>query len=278
MTLRKYKPFTSSRRTMTKSDFSQITKAFPEKSLITKKDQKAGRNNRGRITVRFRGSGHKKRYRIIDFKRSKAEIPAVVSAIEYDPNRSAFIALLYYKDGAKSYIIAPLNLKVGDTVLSSESADIKPGNNMTLSKIPLGTMIHNIEIKPFKGGQLALSAGSSGTLVAKEGRYVLVKLPSGEVRKVLTVCRASIGQVGNVENENTKIGKAGRTRWLGWRPHVRGMCQNPIDHPMGGGEGKGKGNHPQTPWGKPCKGHKTRHNKRDAHLIVTARKPRKKKK
>ena len=278
MTLRSYKPFTSSRRTMTKSDFSQITKTSPEKSLIAKKNQKAGRNNTGRITVRFRGAGHKKRYRIIDFKRSKIDIPATVSAIEYDPNRSAFIALLHYQDGAKSYIIAPLNLKVGDTILSSQAADIKPGNNMTLSKIPLGTMIHNIEIKPRKGGQLALSAGSYGTLIAKEGRYVLVKLPSGEVRKILTVCRASIGQVGNIENENTKIGKAGRTRWLGWRPHVRGMCQNPIDHPMGGGEGKGKGNHPQTPWGKPCKGHKTRHSKRNAQLIVTARKPRKKKK
>ena len=278
MTLKNYKPFTSSRRAMTKSDFSQITKSFPEKSLVAKKVQKAGRNNKGRITIRFRGAGHKKRYRIIDFKRSKVDIPATVAAIEYDPNRSAFIALLHYRDGEKSYIIAPLNLKVGDTVLSSQSADIKPGNNMTLLKIPLGTMIHNIEIKPYKGGQMALSAGTYATLVAKEDRYALVKLPSGEVRKVLTTCRASIGQVGNIENENIKIGKAGRTRWLGWRPHVRGMCQNPIDHPMGGGEGKGKGNHPQTPWGKPCKGHKTRHNKRDSHLIVTRRKARKKKK
>ncbi len=278
MSLRNYKPFTSSRRTMTKSDFSSITKAHPEKSLLTKKTQKAGRNNTGRMTVRFRGGGHKKRYRVIDFKRTKIDIPAVVAAIEYDPNRSAFIALLHYIDGEKSYIIAPLNLKVGDQVIASESADIKPGNNMTLAQVPLGTLIHNVEIKSHKGGQLALSAGSSATLVAKEGKYVLVKLPSGEVRKILTVCRASIGQVGNPENENTKIGKAGRTRWMGWRPHVRGMCQNPIDHPMGGGEGKGKGNHPQTPWGKPCKGHKTRHNKRNDDLIVTRRKPRKKKK
>lgn len=278
MGLRNYKPVTSSRRAMTKPDFSQITKTSPEKSLLVKKTRISGRNNRGRITIRFRGGGHKRRYRIIDFKRCKMDVPADVAAIEYDPNRSAFIALLHYRDGHKSYIIAPVGLKVGDQVLSSHSADIKPGNSLELSRIPLGTTIHNVEIKPHKGGQLALSAGSSATLVAKEGRYAQVKLPSGEVRKILDNCRASIGQVSNVDNENTNLGKAGRTRWRGWRPHVRGMCQNPIDHPMGGGEGKGKGNHPQTPWGKPCKGHKTRHNKTSDRLIVMRRKPRKKKK
>ncbi len=276
MAVKNYKPITASRRNMTGHDFSGLSKTGPEKSLLAPLNRKAGRNNHGQITVRFRGGGHKRKYRVIDFMRDKREIPAKVASIEYDPNRSARIALLFYTDGAKAYIIAPVGLKVGDQVLASESADVKPGNNMTLGKVPLGTTIHNIELRPGKGGQLVRGAGSSATLVAKEGKYALVKLPSGEVRKILAVCHASIGQVGNTENENIKIGKAGRKRWMGKKPHSRGMAMNPIDHPMGGGEGRGKGNHPQTPWGKPCKGHKTRRNKSTDVFIVTRRKRKKK--
>ncbi len=273
MGLKKHKPITSSRRFMTGFDFSEITTKNPEKSLLTRKLRKAGRNSKGNITVRFRGGGHKKKYRLIDFCRGKTEVPATVKSIEYDPNRSSRISLVQYKDGAKAYVLSALNLKVGDTIVSADSgADIKPGNCMKLSNIPLGSTIHNVEVRPGKGGQLARSAGTSANLVAKEGNYVLVKLPSGEVRKILSNCRATIGQVGNVDRENLSVGKAGRTRWFGRRPHVRGMCQNPIDHPMGGGEGKGKGNHPRTPWGKPCKGHKTRNNKSTDKYIVSRRK------
>lgn len=276
MALKKYKPITSSRRFMTGFDFSEITSKTPEKSLLSRKLRKAGRNNRGNITVRFRGGGHKRRYRLVDFYRTKMDVPATVKTVEYDPNRSSRISLIQYQDGSKGYIISPVNLKVGDLVVSSEKgADIKPGNCMKLDKVPLGSQVHNIEIRPGKGGQLVRSAGTCANLVAKEKGYVLIKLPSGEVRKILASCKATVGQVGNVENENITIGKAGRTRWLSKRPHVRGMCQNPIDHPMGGGEGKGKGNHPRTPWGKPCKGHKTRNNKSTDKYIVSRKKKKK---
>jgi len=277
MALKTFKPFTASRRKMTGHDFSGLTKKDPEKSLLAPLSSKGGRNNKGRITTRFRGGGHKRRYRVIDFHRNKLDVPATVNAIEYDPNRSARIALLFYADGAKSYIVAPVGLNVGDQVIASESADVKPGNSMTLEKVPLGTIIHNIELRPGKGGQLARGAGASATLVAKEGSHALIKLPSGEVRKVEKGCRASIGQVGNTEHENVNIGKAGRKRWMGKKPHSRGMAMNPVDHPMGGGEGRGKGNHPQTPWGKPCKGHKTRRNKKTNVFIVTRRKNKKQK-
>lgn len=271
MGVKQYKPRSPGRRGMTGFDFSEITKANPEKSLTAPIRRTGARNNRGRITMRHHGGGHKRRYRVIDFNRDKLEIPAKVASIEYDPNRSSRIALLNYIDGEKRYIIAPVGLKVGDTIISSAKADIKPGNNLQLKDMPTGTIIHNIELRPGKGGQLARGAGSSATLVAKSEKYCQVKLPSGEVRQVLSVCRASVGQVGNTEHENITIGKAGRTRWKGKRPTVRGMCQNPIDHPGGGGEGRGKGNHPMTPWGKPCKGHKTRSNKRTNSMIVKRR-------
>jgi large subunit ribosomal protein L2 len=224
------------------------------------------------ITVRHKGGGHKRRYRIVDFKRSKLEVPAKVLAIEYDPNRSARIALISYIDGLKSYILAPVGLKVGDQVVSSDKADIKPGNCLSLGAIPVGTAIHNIELRPGKGGQIAKSAGSMATLVSKEGKFCQVRLPSGEVKYILSVCRASIGQLSNLDNENIVLGKAGRARWRGVRPSVRGMAMNPIDHPLGGGEGRGKGHHPVTPWGQPCKGYKTRHNKRTDWTIVKPRK------
>ncbi len=276
MGIKIYKPTSPGRRNMTGHDFKEITKAKPEKSLTEAKRRTGARNNRGRITMRHHGGGHKQRYRIIDFKRNKANVPATVAAIEYDPNRSCRIALLFYKDGVKSYIIAPVGLNVGDTVIASDNADIKPGNSLSLDAIPTGTTIHNIEMRPGKGGQLARGAGVGGTLVAKLGKYCQVKLPSGEVRQILSNCRATIGQVGNTDNENIKIGKAGRSRWLGKRPKVRGMAMNPIDHPMGGGEGVGKGNHPQTPWGVACKGHKTRNNKRTNSMIIKRRKNKKK--
>ncbi|MEZ4873354.1 MAG: 50S ribosomal protein L2 [Bdellovibrionales bacterium] len=222
-------------------------------------------------------AGHKRRYRVIDFRRDKLDIPAKVATIEYDPNRSCRIALLNYIDGEKRYIICPVGLNVGDTVISSKEADIKPGNNMQLKDLPTGTTIHNVELRPGKGGQLARGAGASATLVAKLGKYCQVKMPSGEVRQVLSECRATVGQVGNTQHENIQIGKAGRTRWKGKRPSVRGMCQNPIDHPNGGGEGRGKGGHPMTPWGKPCKGHRTRNNKRTDAMIVKRRAANKKK-
>ncbi len=272
MGVKVFKPRSPGRRGMTGFDFSEITKTSPEKSLTQPLRKKAARNNHGQITIRHQGGGHKRRYRLVDFKRKKLDVPAKVAAIEYDPNRSCRIALLHYADGEKAYIIAPVGLRVGDSVVASDSADIKPGNSLTLAAIPLGTVIHNVELRPGKGGQLARGAGSQAVLVAKLGQYCQVKLPSGEVRQVLSVCRASIGQVGNTDNENVKIGKAGRSRWKGKRPAVRGMAMNPIDHPLGGGEGVGKGHHPVTPWGRPCKGYKTRSNKRTNSAIVKRRK------
>lgn len=271
MGVKKYNPRSPGRRGMTGFDFAEITKTTPEKSLTMPLKKTAGRNNRGRITSWHHGGGHKRRYRVIDFLRFKVDIPAKVAAIEYDPNRTARIALLHYADGAKAYIIAPVGLKVGDQIISSDKADIKPGNSLPLSKIPTGTIIHNIEMRPGKGAQIARGAGSSASLVAKDDKYCQVKLPSGEVRLIPSECRASIGQVGNTDNENIKVGKAGRTRWKGRRPIVRGMAMNPIDHPLGGGEGVGKGNHPVTPWGQPCKGYKTRKNKRTDRFIVRRR-------
>ncbi|MEC9281272.1 MAG: 50S ribosomal protein L2 [Bdellovibrionota bacterium] len=275
MGIKTYKPTSPSRRNMTSNDFAEITKSTPEKSLLVSLNKTGARNNHGRITVRHQGGGHKRKYRIIDFKRSTLDIPAKVVAIEYDPNRSANIALLTYANGLKTYIIAPLGLNVGDSVIASDSADIKPGNCLTLNSIPTGTIIHNVEINPGAGAVLARGAGVSATLVSKEGKYCQVRLPSGEVRYVLSNCRATIGQVGNTSHENQKIGKAGRKRWMGVRPTVRGMAMNPVDHPMGGGEGRGKGNHPTTPWGKPCKGYKTRNNKRTDKMIVRRRKGKK---
>ncbi len=278
MGIKIFKPRSPGRRTMTGFDFSEITKTSPEKSLTTKLNKKAGRSNSGQISIWQKGGGHKRRYRLIDFKRDKVDVPATVASIEYDPNRTCRIALLNYADGEKRYIVAPVGLNVGDTVLSSSTADIKPGNNLPLGEIPTGTIIHNIELRPGKGGQVARGAGTESTLVGKVGKYCQVKLPSGEVRQVLSVCRASIGQVGNTDNENISGGKAGRTRWKGKRPVVRGMAMNPIDHPLGGGEGVGKGHHPVTPWGKPCKGAKTRHNKRTDGMIIKRRAARKQRK
>lgn len=272
MGIRVLKPRTNGQRNRSVADFKEITKSTPEKSLTTALRKKGARNNFGRITMRHQGGGHKRRYRLIDFKRNKFDIPAKVVAIEYDPNRTCRIALICYEDGVKSYILAPVGLSVGDKVVSSNSADIKPGNSLQLSSIPTGTLIHNIELRPGKGGQMVRGAGVSASLVAKLGKYCQVKLPSGEVRQVLSTCRASVGQVGNTDNENVKIGKAGRKRWMGIRPTVRGMAMNPIDHPLGGGEGVGKGHHPVSPWGQPCKGHKTRSNKRTNSMIVKRRK------
>lgn len=253
-------------------DFKEITKKTPEKSLTESMRRKSARNNHGNITMRHIGGGHKKRYRLVDFNRTKLDVPAKVLAIEYDPNRTCRIALIGYTDGEKAYIIAPIGLNVGDTVVSSDKADIKPGNSLSLSAIPMGTTIHNVEMRPGKGAQIARGAGVAAVLVSKDGQYCQVRLPSGEVRKILSVCRASIGQVGNTDNENIKLGKAGRSRWRGIRPSVRGMHMNPVDHPLGGGEGVGKGHHPVTPWGQPCKGYKTRNNKRTDSSIVKRRK------
>jgi large subunit ribosomal protein L2 len=272
MGVRKFKPITPGRRFMTMSDFADVSKAQPEKSLVEPLKRTGGRNSYGRVTSWHRGGGHKRKYRLIDFRREKLDIPALVAAIEYDPNRSARIALLHYADGEKRYILAPLGLSVKDTVLASAEADIKPGNALPLQNIPLGTTIHNVEIRPGKGGQLCRSAGAQAQLVAREGKYALVKLASGEVRRILVTCRASIGQVGNIEHESITIGKAGRSRWLGKKPNVRGVAMNPVDHPLGGGEGKSSGGrHPCTPWGKPTKGYKTRHNKATDKFIVSRR-------
>jgi large subunit ribosomal protein L2 len=273
MALRKYKPTSAGRRFMTVSTFEEITKAEPEKALLEPLTRKGGRNNKGRITTRHQGGGHKRQYRVIDFKRRKDGVPAKVAAIEYDPNRSARIALLHYADGDKRYILAPARLKVGDRVESGPEADIKPGNSLPLANIPTGTMVHNVELKPGKGGQLARSAGSSIQLVAKEGTYATLRLPSGEMRRVLVACRATIGQVGNVDHENVSGGKAGRSRWRGKRPTVRGSAMNPVDHPHGGGEGKSKGGrHPVTPWGVPTLGKRTRRkHKQSDKLIVRGR-------
>ncbi len=269
-----YKPVTNARRNYTGYTFEEITKTKPEKSLTVSLKKKSGRNNYGRITVRHRGGGHKRKYRIIDFKRNKDGIPAKVVAIEYDPNRTSRIALLSYLDGEKRYIIAPEGLKVGDIVMSGENAEIKVGNCLPIKNIPTGTMIHCIELKKGKGAQLVRSAGTGAQLLAKEGKYAHVRLPSGEIRLIHVECKATIGQVGNAIHENIKIGKAGRMRWLGIRPTVRGVAMNPIDHPHGGGEGKGKGNHPVSPWGMPTKGYKTRKKKKysDKYIIQRRKK------
>lgn len=274
MGIKSFKPTSDGVRTRTNSDYSEVTSATPEKSLTTIVKSKGGRNNRGRITVRHQGGGNKRLYRIIDFKRNKDLVPAKVATIEYDPNRSARIALLIYKDGEKRYIIAPVGLKVGDTVQSGQGADIKLGNAMELKSLPVGTVIHNIELRPGKGGQLARSAGSYAQLLSKEGKYCHVRLPSGEIRLVKAECKASVGQVSNQEHENIMIGKAGRKRWKGVRPTVRGVAMNPVDHPMGGGEGRTSGGrHPTTPWGKPTKGYKTRkRNNPSNKYIVSKRK------
>ncbi|MBC7341468.1 MAG: 50S ribosomal protein L2 [Clostridia bacterium] len=274
MAVKSYKPTSPGRRQMTVSTFEEITKVRPERSLVAPKKKKAGRNNQGRITVRHRGGGHKKLYRIIDFKRDKDGVPARVAAIEYDPNRSARIALLAYADGEKRYILAPNGLSVGDRVESGPDADIKVGNCLPLRHIPLGTVVHNVELKPGKGGQLARSAGASVQLMAKEGEFAHLRLPSGEIRLVRQDCRATIGQVGNLDHENISLGKAGRQRWLGIRPTVRGVVMNPVDHPHGGGEGKAPvGRNPVTPWGKPALGAKTRKkNKPSDKYIVKRRK------
>jgi large subunit ribosomal protein L2 len=273
MAVKRVKPTSPGRRFQTYSTFEEITKSTPEKSLVKILKKSGGRNNNGRITVRRRGGGHKRYYRIIDFKRDKDGIPAKVAAIEYDPNRSARIALLSYADGEKRYILAPLKLNVGDEVVSGPEADIKPGNALPLANIPLGTQIHNIELKLGKGGQIVRSAGGYAQLMAKEDRYALVKLPSGEVRMVLLRCKATIGQLGNVLHENMSLGKAGRSRWKGRRPKVRGVAMNPVDHPMGGGEGRSSGGrHPCSPWGMPSKGFRTRNNKQTDRYIVKRRK------
>ena len=272
MGIKKYKPTTPSRRWTTGHDFSEITKSSPEKSLTVARTKRAGRNARGRITVRHRGGGHKRRYRVIDFKRDKKGIPARVAAIEYDPNRSARIALLHYADGEKRYILAPLGLKVNETLVSGEEAEAKVGNNLPLSRIPLGTAVHNIELTSGRGGALARSAGTSAQLMSREGRYAHIKLPSGEVRLVDVRCSATIGQVGNPEHEAVSLGKAGRSRWLRRRPRVRGVAMNPVDHPMGGGEGKSSGGrHPCSPWGKPAKGGKTRSRRKSSKHIIKPR-------
>ncbi|OQX88885.1 50S ribosomal protein L2 [candidate division KSB1 bacterium 4484_87] len=273
MPVKHFKPITPSLRFKTVSTFEEITKTKPERSLVTKLTKTGGRNNRGRVTSRRRGGGHKRAYRIIDFKRDKIDIPARVAAIEYDPNRSARIALLHYVDGEKRYILSPDGLKVGDTIVSAEKTEIQVGNTMKLANIPLGSVVHNIELKIGKGGQLARSAGAYAQLVAKEGKYAQLRMPSGEVRMVLLECKATLGQVGNLDHENITIGKAGKSRWLGRRPKVRGVAMNPIDHPMGGGEGKSSGGrHPCTPWGKITKGLKTRKKKSSDALIVKRRK------
>lgn len=272
MAIKTMKPTTPSRRYQTYSTFEEITSTEPEKSLTKPVKKTGGRNNAGRMTSRHRGGGHKRKYRVVDFRREKADIPAKVKTIEYDPNRSARIALVSYADGEKRYIVAPVDLKVGDPVITSASADIKPGNAMPLRNIPLGSLIHNIELRPGKGAQMVRSAGTYAQLMAKEGAYAQVRLPSGEVRKVHIECKATIGQVGNVTHEGVSIGKAGRTRWLGQKPRVRGVAMNPIDHPMGGGEGKTSGGrHPCTPWGVPTKGYKTRKNKTTDKYIIKKR-------
>jgi large subunit ribosomal protein L2 len=272
MAVKKVKPTSPGRRFQAYPTFEEISRSIPEKSLLRVIKRTGGRNVYGRVTSRHRGGGHKRHYRIIDFKRDKIGILAKVASIEYDPNRSTRIALLHYADGEKRYILAPLNLRVGDTIDSGPDADIKPGNSLPLNNIPLGTQIHNIELRVGKGGQMVRSAGTYAQLMAKEDRYALIKLPSGEVRMVLLNCKATIGQLGNVVHENVSLGKAGRKRWLGRRPKVRGVAMNPVDHPMGGGEGRSSGGrHPCSPWGVPTKGYKTRKNRKSDRLIVKKR-------
>ena len=272
MAVKRYKPTSPGRRGMSSQDFGEITKGYPETDLCEHKPEKAGRNNLGRVTSRFRGGGHKQRYRRIDFKRNKIGVPAKVLGIEYDPNRSARIALIQYADGEKAYILAPQKLGVGDTVVAANSADIKPGNTLPLRYVPVGTELHNVELKIGSGGQLGRSAGTRIVLMAKEGTWATLRLPSGEMRRVHIDCRATVGVLSNPEHANIEWGKAGRMRWLGWRPHNRGVAMNPVDHPMGGGEGRSSGGrHPCTPWGVPTKGYKTRHNKRTDQYLVRRR-------
>ncbi len=272
MGIKKLKPTSNGVRNMSRLTFDEITTDKPEKSLLVPLSKKAGRNNAGRITTRHRGGGHKRHYRLIDFKRNKDNIPAKVASIEYDPNRSANIALLHYADGEKRYILAPLKLQVGDTILSGKEAEIQVGHALELKDIPLGTVVHNVELQPGRGGQLARAAGTSAQLVAKEGDYAQIKLPSGEVRRVLITCRATIGQIGNVDVKNVKVGKAGRVRHMGRRPQVRGVVMNPCDHPHGGGEGRAPiGGKPQTPWGKPAMGFRTRKRKPSDKYITIKR-------
>jgi large subunit ribosomal protein L2 len=272
MGIRKFKPTSAGRRFMSVSDFVGVSKKAPERSLLAPMKSSGGRNNRGRITVRRRGGGHKRRYRIIDFKRDKWDVPGKVAAVEYDPNRSARIALIHFADGEKRYVLHPLNLNVGDTIVSSNEADIKPGNSMQLHAVPLGTWVHNVELTIGRGGQMCRSAGSYAQVMAKEGNYVLLRMPSSELRQVHRNCQATIGQVGNLEHENQRIGKAGRSRWLGRRPKVRGSAMNPVDHPHGGGEGRTTGGrHPVTPWGKPTKGRKTRSKKKPSNRFIVKR-------
>jgi large subunit ribosomal protein L2 len=269
MPVRKFKPTSPGRRWMTVSTFEEVTKSKPEKSLTEPVTKKGGRNVHGRITTRHHGGGHKRRFRVIDFKRVKDGVPAKVAAIEYDPNRSARIALLHYADGAKAYILAPAGLRAGSTVESGPDADIKPGNALPLQRIPTGTLIHNVELKPGRGGQMARSAGSSVQLVAKDEPYAVLRLPSGELRRVLLTCRATVGQVGNLDHSNVTGGKAGRARWRGRRPTVRGSAMNPVDHPHGGGEGKSKGGrHPVTPWGVPTLGKRTRRKHKESDKLI----------
>jgi large subunit ribosomal protein L2 len=273
MPIRTVKPTSPARRYLTYVVREELTKKEPEKALLIPKRRTSGRNAYGRITVRHRGGGHKRMLRQVDFRRDKLGIPARVAAIEYDPNRSAHLALLFYRDGEKRYIIAAHGLKVGDVVMSGPQADILPGNALPLRNIPTGTLVHNVELQPGRGAQMCRSAGAQAQLLAKEGGRATLKLPSGEVRYVALECMATVGQVGNLDHENVSVGKAGRKRWMGFRPTVRGTVMNPVDHPMGGGEGKGKGNHPMTPWGKPTKGYKTRRGARPSdQYIVTRRK------
>ncbi|HEV2350433.1 MAG TPA: 50S ribosomal protein L2 [Terriglobia bacterium] len=275
MGIKSYRPYTETRRYQTGLTFEELTTSKPHKPLLEKKDRISGRNNLGQLTIWRRGGGHKRHYRIIDFKRDKIGIPARVATVEYDPNRSAFIALVNYADGEKRYILYPLGLKVGDKIVAGPEADIVVGNALPLKNIPTGTMIHNIEMRVGKGGQMVRSAGGAAQLLAKEGEYAQVRLPSGEVRKVHIDCMASIGQVGNLDHENITIGKAGRKRWMGIKPTVRGVVMNPVDHPHGGGEGKTSGGrHPVTPWGQPTRGYKTRHNKQTGKWIVKRREKR----
>src|SRR5215813_4994746 len=272
MPVKTYKPVTPGTRNKTGYTFDEITKSTPERSLLVALRKSGGRNAHGRVTVRHRGGGHRRFIRVVDFKRDKHNIPAKVAAIEYDPNRTARLALLFYADGEKRYIVAPLDLKVGDTVMAGAGAEIRSGNSLPISNIPVGTLIHNIEVKEGRGGQMVRSAGGAAQLLAKEGDFAQVRMPSGEVRRVHVDCMASIGQVGNLDHENISIGKAGRKRWMGIRPTVRGVAMNPVDHPLGGGEGKTSGGrHPVTPWGQPTRGYKTRHHKRTDKFIVQRR-------
>ncbi len=272
MGIKTVNPTSPGRRFQTHATFHEITSATPEKSLLRPLKKSGGRNNTGRITTWHRGGGHKRMYRLIDFKRDKDNVPAKVASIQYDPNRSSHIALLHYADGEKRYILSPVGLSVGDTVISGPEADIKPGNCLELAKMPVGTVVHNVELKPGKGGQLARSAGSSIQFIAKEGKHAILRMPSTEMRMVLLTCKATVGQVGNIEHENISLGKAGRKRWTGKRPHVRGVAMNPVDHPMGGGEGRSSGGrHPCTPWGVPTKGYRTRKSKTTDNLIIRRR-------